>query len=495
MRLEMLGPRREAATLLLAGFCFGSGQQVLLREFVSLLYGEEVVLLLVAGVALAAASLGYRLGERLGTRALLALLCGCAALQLLSPGLPRLAVAGLCWLRGGTGPELLLVLALFAFTAAAPFAALLPALLRGRVEPGERLAALRRSYTAELVGFALGAATATLLGALPGVRHGVYALALVTLVHLMLGRWRITAVSVVVAVLGVVSRGPLAQLGADAVYRHKHGIVDAEVLWSVDSPYQRIEVVRAPRQGMMLYLDGLRDLDARDLGVLNHYLARVPARLMRPERTLLLGNGTLSLVPELAALSGSLVSVEIDRAVVDAGVRFFTPAQPLSELRNWSLVEADGKAFLASSKRQFDLIAVDLPSPLTLGEAYLHTQEFYALCRSRLRPGGVLAVQLSGGLGGPTRTPARLVASLRASFPDVAVVDSALADRAFAYASDALPFDEAMLTAASAEGEEGLVVLRGAALAERVATAEPLTLDDLDLVLRRGAERLHGRHF
>ena len=60
------GPRGEVALLLLAGFGFGGGQQVLLREFVSLLYGEEVVLLLVTGAALLAASLGYR---RTSTRA------------------------------------------------------------------------------------------------------------------------------------------------------------------------------------------------------------------------------------------------------------------------------------------------------------------------------------------------------------------------------------------------------------------------------------------
>ena len=177
------GPRGEVALLLLAGFGFGGGQQVLLREFVSLLYGEEVVLLLVTGAALLAASLGYRLGERLGRRALVGLLLGCAALQLLSPVLPRLVVAGLCWLRGGTGPELVAVLAGFAFVAAAPFAALLPALLRERGSAGERLAALRRGYTAELLGFAVGAATATMLGGLPDLRLGLHALALVAIVR------------------------------------------------------------------------------------------------------------------------------------------------------------------------------------------------------------------------------------------------------------------------------------------------------------------------
>ncbi|MCY1010167.1 hypothetical protein OV079_32295 [Nannocystis pusilla] len=149
---------------------------------------------------------------------------------------------------------------------------------------------------------------------------------------------------------------------------------------------------------------------------------------------------------------------------------------------------------LAATERRFDLIAVDVPSPLTLGEAYLHTREFYALCRARLNPGGVLAIQLSGPLGAPTRTPARLVASLRAEFSEVMVADSETAERAFAYAADALPFTAEALRATAVAGERRLLVLAGPELDARIAGAIPLTLDDLDLVLRRGAERLHERY-
>jgi spermidine synthase len=244
----------------------------------------------------------------------------------------------------------------------------------------------------------------------------------------------------------------------------------------------------------MLYLDGLRDLDERSLAVLNHYLARVPAQLVRPGGALLLGNGTLSMVPELARLSGQLTTVEIDAAVVDAGARFFTPGAPLAALPNWRLVIADGKRFLAASDRRFDLIVVDLPSPLTLGEAYLHTAEFFALCRSRMTRGGVLAMQLSGRLGGAERTPARLIAGLRRAFAEVVVVESELADRSFAYASDALPFTAEELREAAADGERELRVIAGAELAARTEAARPLTLDDLELVLRRGLDRLVDRH-
>ncbi|MEZ4452943.1 MAG: hypothetical protein R3B09_26020 [Nannocystaceae bacterium] len=484
---------RRALVLALAGLCFGKAQVAAIRELGSLLYGEEVVLWLISSVALAGAALGYRLGGALSRAALGRLLIAGVLVQFASPALVRLAVAGLCALRGGTGPELLGVAVLAAAAASLPFCALLPAYLDGDAA-ADRVAALRVAYTAELIGFAAGSGAGLALGASPTLSFAVHALALVALLGLALPLRRVALLGLALAAAAILTHQPLGTWSLEQVYIHKHRLPGARVRWSVDSSYQRVEVVDAPGRGRMLYLDGLRDLDSRSLATLNHYLARVPARLLPHGEALLLGNGTLSLVPELAARSRAVTTVEIDPAVVDAGARFFTPGAPLDRLGHWRLRIADGKAFLAGSERRFDLIVVDLPSPLTLGEAYLHTEEFYRLCRARLRPGGALAVQLSGDLGSPRRTPARVVAGLRRAFPEVIVVESALADRSFAYAGDALPFGADELRASAAPGERELRIFEGAALAGRVEGAAPLALDDLDLVLRRGLERLADRH-
>lgn len=491
----MLASRRRLVLVLgLVGVGFGGAQQLLIREFATLLYGEEVVLLLVAGVALAATSIGYRLGDLWSARTHARLLLLALLVNFAWPAAPRWAVAGLCMLRGGTGPELLLVLLVFAFAVTSPFAVFLPALLTAEHDPTRRLAALRWGYGAELVGFFVGSAAAILLGTQPQLRLGFHFTVLAALACLVLGRTRglfCTAVAGLALALGP----QIGFAGADAVYQHKHRLPGARVVATVDSPYQRIDIVDSARRGRALYLDGLRDLDAGELDILNHYLGRVPARLQRPARAVVLGNGTLSLVPELAALSGELHSVELDPAVVALGTSWFTDPKTLADLPHWQLHLADGKTFLAATDLRFDLIVVDLPSPLTLGEAYLHTREFYALCRARMNPGGVLAVQLSGRIGPPERTPARLVASLAAEFADIAVVDSDLGDRAFAYASDALPFTPATLQAAAHPREPTAIkVLHGQPLAEWISTAVPVTLDDLGLVLRRGAERLLDRH-
>jgi spermidine synthase len=62
----------------------------------------------------------------------------------------------------------------------------------------------------------------------------------------------------------------------------------------------------------------------------------------------------------------------------------------------------DGVAFVARTDRQFDVIILDTTDPMGAGEA-LFTEAFYADCRARLRPGGILV----GQSGNPVTEPAR----------------------------------------------------------------------------------------
>src|SRR5205823_5342516 len=50
----------------------------------------------------------------------------------------------------------------------------------------------------------------------------------------------------------------------------------------------------------------------------------------------------------------------------------------------------DGRDVLRDSRKVYDLIAMEIQNPLLSGEAHLHSREFYALARSRLKPGGLL---------------------------------------------------------------------------------------------------------
>ncbi|MBN9163230.1 MAG: hypothetical protein BGO98_00960 [Myxococcales bacterium 68-20] len=484
-------PARSLGTLLLAGAALATTQLLAVRELVSALFGEEVVILLVTATLFAAISFGYWLAPRMrrfGRAGQIAFVAGCL-LHLTLPVLPRHAFA---WLaaHGWNGTAPLFVAIVLAVVLLAPLSTLLPRAVASYADPVQ---GMRWSYTAELVGFLLGLGLTQ-----PCFGHGIEVLLALhwTLLALVAGLalgTRALAVVAVPAMLLWPSLAARSRAASNALYRDVHGMRSADVVFSVDSPYQRVEVVDSGAGRRSLYLDGLENLNAGDLALLNEYLAVVPARLARPSSTLVIGNGTLSLVAPLGALSNELLTVEIDPVVIAAGERFFSPNAGRANL-SWKLALGDGKSFLASTNQSFDLVVVDVPSPLTFQEAFLHTREFYALVRSRLTPRGVVSVQLSGHrLGALERSPSRVTAALAAELPEVLVVESVVADRAFAYASSNLPFHADDVRAFAPPSETQLVVIDPETVRARTGGAHPLDIDSLDLVLRRGLERLIDR--
>lgn len=478
---------RQLLPLVFAGAALATTQQLAMREIASALFGEEIVVLLVTVTLFGAISAGYALSPKLVEPRVRAVVfvAGCLV-HLAFPMLPRYGFAELA--SSSIAPLIFAVL--LSAVLLAPLATLLP---RAVDSFDDRVRGMRLSYAAEVLGFLAGLALAHACFGRPlEVYLGVHWTLLACAIALAVGP-RAALVFVLPALIlfpGVAERGRRA---SSALYRAAHGMRQADVIFSVDSPYQRVEVVDNGPGKRSLYLDGLENLNASDLALLNEYLAIVPAKLTRPARTLVIGNGTLSLVAPLAPLTNELLTVEIDPVVVEAGLRFFSPNAARSHPR-WRRVEADGKSFLASTNETFDLVIVDVPSPLSFQEAFLHTRELYALLATRLTPRGVAAVQLSGRrLHGVDRSPSRITAALVAELPDAVVVESKIATRAFAYASKELPFRADDVRAVAPPAETQLVVHDRAAVHERVRGVAPLDLDSLALVLRRGLERLVHR--
>jgi SAM-dependent methyltransferase len=91
-------------------------------------------------------------------------------------------------------------------------------------------------------------------------------------------------------------------------------------------------------------------------------------------------------------------AVEIDRELYKFGVQHH-PDHPYVDPRV-RVVIADGRAFLQSTERTYDVILFALPDSLTLVsgqsairlESYLFTREAFETVRSRLNPGGVFAM-------------------------------------------------------------------------------------------------------
>lgn len=82
---------------------------------------------------------------------------------------------------------------------------------------------------------------------------------------------------------------------------------------------------------------------------MNYYIAEIPATLIKPEKTLIIGNGTLSSIPKVYPHSQFIQSVELDAGVLLAGQQFFIPIEELSGLDHWNLIVDDGKHFLKTT--------------------------------------------------------------------------------------------------------------------------------------------------
>jgi spermidine synthase len=80
--------------------------------------------------------------------------------------------------------------------------------------------------------------------------------------------------------------------------------------------------------------------------------------------------------------------VELDPAVVEIGQKYFGMTEP-----NLHVSTEDGRTFLSTTQKQYDLVAVDAYQQLYI-PFHLATKEFFTLIRSHLSPSGVVAINV-----------------------------------------------------------------------------------------------------
>lgn len=488
--------RRNYFLIFLVGACLSISQFIMIRDFVAILYGEEVVIVLVTAAFFTALSVGYGLSLRFSRKTFAALTLISAFLHLTFPFSYRYLAIQVDTLPH-KGYFYLGFLFFYALVFSAMFAAFLPRLVSSDGNSAsEAEKNMKVFYSIELAGFAAGLLLVGWSWNKPLVQLlAVYWALLGAVLYLAIGNKVATALFLLVAAVATWNADEMDKRSVAMLYEHKHHRKGARVLLTINSPYQKVEVIEDFRGEKYLYLDGLMHLNASDLDILNYYIATVPAKLIRPEKALLIGNGTLSSVPKVYPYARRLDSVEIDSGVLLAGKRFFTPQETLASLDRWRLSVDDGKHFLLRSTDRFDLVIMDVPSPLAIQAACLHTVEFYRLAHDRMTPRGVIAVQLSGPLRRNNRSPARIVAALAKAFKGVMVVHSAKGDRSFAFASDDLPFTVDDVRRETESYEKDLTIIPPDQIPPFLDKAVPLAVDNLDLVLRRGWERFADRYF
>jgi len=196
-------------------------------------------------------------------------------------------------------------------------------------------------------------------------------------------------------------------------YSSKAQFKGLNLVKSVDSIYGRISVIED--KGAYSYFEG---------GALVFSTASVPeneetAHLAflesrNPQKVLLIGGGP-ALIPEiLKHRIRKLDYVEFDPKLASLSGSVFP------------VIVTDGRYFIRHTSEHYDLILVNLGDPANAATGRFYTLEFMELCKSKLAPGGVLAMKLSGSaefMRKELRTlNASIFKTLNLVFPEVMVI-------------------------------------------------------------------------
>lgn len=194
----------------------------------------------------------------------------------------------------------------------------------------------------------------------------------------------------------------------------------AGMLYEEESRYQFIQVVERRDGSRVLYLNEgyavhsvWRPGEVLTGGEWDMFLA-VPPLLARPVKKIaILGNagGTTARSFAVYYPDAAIDGVEIDPAVSAVGRKYLG----LGDNPRLRVITADARPFLQASPERYDLIFIDAYRQPYV-PFYLATADFFRLCRERLAPDGIVALNIST-VPGDDRLSRGIAGTLATQFP------------------------------------------------------------------------------
>lgn len=171
-----------------------------------------------------------------------------------------------------------------------------------------------------------------------------------------------------------------------------------EVLYTGQTKYQSVRIVRSASFGLCLVLDDKIQSSQADEFIYHEALVH-PAMIThpRPETVFIAGGGEGATLREVLFhhTVKRAVMVDIDEEVI-ALCQEYLPDHSRGSFADarTELYHVDARAYLEKTIDKFDIIVIDLPDPIEEGPAYkLYTREFYEIVSKKLNDDGLITVQ------------------------------------------------------------------------------------------------------
>ena len=171
-----------------------------------------------------------------------------------------------------------------------------------------------------------------------------------------------------------------------------------EVLYTGQTKFQSIEIIRSSSLGKCLVLDDKIQSTEVDEFIYHEALVQPPMITHPcPETVFIAGGGEGATLREVLfhKTVKRAVMVDIDEEVIALCKKYLpNHNQGAFEDKRTELHHVDARDYLTGCDGKFDVIIIDLPDPIEEGPAYLlYTEEFYQLVQNRLTSNGIICVQ------------------------------------------------------------------------------------------------------
>lgn len=168
-----------------------------------------------------------------------------------------------------------------------------------------------------------------------------------------------------------------------------------EQLVSVESYFQKIDILKTVDYGKIIVLDGELMTTEKDEFIYHEMAVHVPMAVHpNVEQVLVIGGGDGGTVRELIKYKNirNIDVVEVDSVYVEVCKKYFPElAGSLSDPRV-HIFHDEGIRFARMVRNEYDLIIVDCSDPYGPAEG-LFTKEFYGVCHNALKEDGILINQ------------------------------------------------------------------------------------------------------
>lgn len=164
---------------------------------------------------------------------------------------------------------------------------------------------------------------------------------------------------------------------------------------SVESEYQRIDILETVEFGKVLVLDGELMISQKDEFIYHEMITHVPMAVHpNVKNVLVIGAGDGGTIRELTKYDTieNIDMVEIDKMVVRMCREYFQETACKLDDPRVNMYFEEGLRFVRMKKDEYDLIIVDCADPYGPAEGFF-TREFYGNCFKALHDDGILINQ------------------------------------------------------------------------------------------------------